>query len=340
MLLLSACAPSLDLRGKACESDGSCPEPLICSRGACVDNPCPGTDGRPGAALVPACGAWLGLYPSLVPSWSSALTTLESSAGAPVDLAHAYHDWFSEFPTDDEEGISARGTWLYFDWQPRRGDGTPVPWADIADGAHDTAIDARAVGLAALKSPVFISFGATAQNSVGAQGTAADFVRAFRHVRERVMAKRPTGTAWVWAPSGTRPIDSSTRTTLYPGDDAVDWVGFTAYHNYRCVMTTGAWVAPDALFGDTYDAATALGKPVVLYELGCVEDASDPQRKAQWYLELGRLAPTRFSQLRAVMFQSSGATEPACSFHVDSSSAALSAFQSLQGSAYFRPPRP
>ena len=67
---------------------------------------------------------------------------------------------------------------------------------------QDATIDRHARGLAALRTPVFLSFDQEPEPDVGTEGTAADFVAAWRHIHDRFTAAGARNVIWVWTVTG------------------------------------------------------------------------------------------------------------------------------------------
>jgi hypothetical protein len=63
------------------------------------------------------------------------------------------------------------------------------------------------------------------------------------------------------------------------------WVGVDAYNHF----TNGTWRDPQSLFDDAQAYASALGKPLMIGEIGSVEDPADVNRKAAWLTNASNL---------------------------------------------------
>jgi len=88
---------------------------------------------------------------------------------------------------------------------------------------------------------------------------------AFRHVVEVFRSEGADNARWVWSPAGeARALD------FYPGDDVVDYVGLTVLGDARWDAELGfepRQTMADVL-GPRYARFTALGKPIMIAELG------------------------------------------------------------------------
>jgi len=335
ILAFAGCAPTVPLAGKACDAQGACPAPLVCVKDRCVENPCGGGEVKPSATLVPACRSWLGFYPGVSPDWGTALSREQTAAGLRFDVVHAYHDWVQDWPTADEKAAAQAGSLLLLDWSPKNfSSGALVSWKDIASGAQDAAIDARAKALAALPGKLWVTFGPQPEANVGTQGTAAEFAAAFRHVRQRAVAQGASNVVWALVLMG-----GSADPALYPGDDVVDWVGWPAYNSFSCGGGTVPWKTFSELIRPSYDGLVAQGrgnKPFFLTELACAEDPANAQRKAQWFSDVAQALPGGFPNLKLVVVHNSTS---ACTYRVGSSAASQQAFNALAASEVFQVPR-
>lgn len=115
-----------------------------------------------------------------------------------------------------------------------------------------------------------------------AQGSAAQFVAAWRHVHDVFSQQDVRTVVWVWMTEGYLP-NERTIAALYPGNAYVDWVGYDPYNFFTCHNT--AWQS----FSQTVDPfyrrliASHFRKPIVLAEYGSAADRADPGREASRY---------------------------------------------------------
>jgi beta-mannanase len=113
----------------------------------------------------------------------------------------------------------------------------------------------------------------------GSNGTADDYVAAFRRVHRIFEDAGATRVEWVWCPNVIINGDADVITHSYPGDDYVDIVAVDGYNfgNER----GHHWIQPSDLFGPTLELFTSIAgnKPVWINEVGC---SSIGGNKAQW----------------------------------------------------------
>jgi hypothetical protein len=81
--------------------------------------------------------------------------------------------------------------------------------------------------------------------------SAAQFVRAWQHVRAIFAQKNVTNVLWVWTPA----VGGADPEPYYPGDSQVDWIGTDAYD------PAGAGFA--SVFASTYASLARHNKPIL-----------------------------------------------------------------------------
>ena len=109
--------------------------------------------------LVPECGAWFGIYTKPAGTdWAGAVTNVEQQIHHRFDLVSRYHWWTDILPDTHERRLAADGRYLRINIRSTDAAGHALRWAAIAGGAEDAAIDRHAAALAALGTPVFLSF--------------------------------------------------------------------------------------------------------------------------------------------------------------------------------------
>ncbi len=296
----------------------------------------------PTRELVPPCGAWWGTYAGDSPG---DLTRREALIGRRFDLVHAYHDFDDVFPTPAEASLTPQ-RWLFYDWDNRIFGREGICWGAIAAGAYDHAIDAEAAALRAFGQPVFLSFAAEPEDNVGqacapdrtggVNGTARQFVQAWRHVHDRMVAAGATKVIWVWNVSGASGGDAL---QLYPGDAYVDWIAWDPYNWYRCDGRRGPWASWSDKVGPFYDALTEAGltgKPWMLAEYGSAEDPVSASRKGDWFRVLPQQARTDRPLIKAVVYFDRDHGD--CKWNIDSSPTAAAGFVEAGHDPYFNQP--
>lgn len=307
-------------------------------------SPAPGTarDCAPDDKLVPPCGAWWGTYAGDSPS---DVTGREAVVGRRFDIVHTYHDFDDVFPTPAEASLTP-SRWLFYDWDNRIFGRTGICWGEIAAGAHDRAIDTEAAALRAFGRPVFLSFAAEPEDNVGrgcaptrdggVNGTARQFVEAWRHVHDRVVAAGASNVFWVWNVSGSSSADAL---RLYPGSAYVDWIAWDPFNWYRCGGHDAPWWPWSDKVGPFYDALTRAGltgKPWMLGEYGSDEDLGSATRKGDWFRAIPHQARADRPLIKAVVYFDRDHGD--CEWNIDSSPDATAGFAQAAHDPYFNQP--
>ncbi len=296
-----------------------------------------------GAKLVPSCGVLWGIYTTRVAGqgWATPFLDIEQSIGRRLDLVKRYHDWSNaggsgQFPDRYETQLGADGSRvLYFAWTSNIwSQGTFASWGDIADGVYDeSVILPEAARIKAWGQPVFLDFDHEMDGRTRtANGTPAEYVAAYRHIREVMAAAGADNIIWAWVPTGTM-ANTARIKAMYPGDAYVDWVGYDPYNFYDC--NGSSWETPYESLAPFYTwlANNGMGdKPVLLGEYGSVPDSSDPQRVADWYTGVSD-ALAQMPRIKAVI-QWNSSTSSTCDFRVTGSPEAMSGFRSASLDPY------
>ena len=211
------------------------------------------------AAGAPACGVWWGMAQNVANvQLPAAVAVQEAVDGRRLDIVHTYHRWYDKFPTTAERSLAADGHLLLMNWEPTDTAGNAMPWAAIADGEHDNDIDALAAKLKSMPT-VLLSFSHEPEHDYGSHGSPADFVAAFRHVHDRLIADGATNVRFVWDVEGlTDPVWLARYASLWPGASYVDWVAWDPY-NWASCRTGRAWQSFRQTVTPFYDWLTSQG---------------------------------------------------------------------------------
>jgi hypothetical protein len=290
------------------------------------------------------CGVLWGVYTtqaSATEGWARPFTRLEGDIGRRFDLIKRYHDWSNsggsgQFPDQYERELGASGQrTLYFAWTSNVwSKGTITSWRSIASGRHDRSVIVPAARrIKAWGKPVFLDFDHEMDGYTRtANGSPADYVAAYRHIRRVFDRVGVPNVIWAWVPTGTM-ANAERIKAMYPGDRFVDWLGYDPYNFHRC--NGSSWESPTQSLRPFYDwlgAHISDRKPVLLGEYGSVSDPTDPDRVEQWYAGVsGALASMR--RIRAVM-QWSSQTSAACDFRITRDPQALRGFRKAGRAPY------
>jgi hypothetical protein len=286
-------------------------------------------------------GAWTDRHVTgtLAPWDMSSMNVLERQVGKGQSLLHfgipmigttgAYYG----FPTAQMENARDHGSIPFLSWSTMqsgnyRNPGTTL--SAILAGKHDDWIRTFATAARAWGKPFFLRFdwemngnwfpwGAATGNN-----TAARYVAMWRHVHDIFDSVGATNATWVWCPTADKHHVEPDIAKLYPGDRYVDWTCIDGYNT-----NDGNAKAPYRSFSDvvgtTYDEIQEIApdKPMVIGETGTTEIGGD---KAQWITDMFKALPTRFPNIRGLIWFNSNTGTRYADMALDSSASATSAF--------------
>jgi len=253
-----------------------------------------GTDGDGGTRIqVPPVGR---LYHGVFPAGSTepdsdismqAADAYVEAVGRPLAWIYFSNEWYvtTSFPRVTAEAIRERGAVpfirLHMRSQQKQEVVDPLYTLDnINAGMFDGDLRAWADGAKQFGTALIVQYGTevngdwnpwSAPYNGGIAVGPAKFRAAFRHIVEVMRAEGATNIVWALHLNGENwPSDQpgNNAGAYYPGDDVVDWIGFSIYQNYgnsdpRCRDLDMLLKAREAELGE---AATT--KPLFLFELG------------------------------------------------------------------------
>ena len=284
---------------------------------------------------VPASGTLFGAFPDPWPGDQSpaTMTSLEAAAGRKLDLDRIFSGWNVDEPDPQSSWDVANGIVPLVSIDAVESSGQPVRWSQIAAGSYDSTIVAQAKGLASLHGPVLLSFNHEAERFT-ANGTAADFVAAWRHYVTLVRRIAPN-VSFVFI-LGASKYGLSTIGQWYPGNAYVDWMGADGYNYFGCNGQNPVWSHFSTIFSAFMSFAVANDKPAVVAEWGSAEDAAVPGRKAAWIAAAGQVMKT-WPDIKAASYFDAHGPLAACDFPLNSSVSAMEAFAELGADPWFNP---
>jgi hypothetical protein len=285
---------------------------------------------------LPTSGTLFGAYVQpgshTGPDRRSALEAFESQVGRTMSLERVYYFWDETWPTADDAWTRDAGRVPYISWNARRTDKTTARWADIAAGTYDPVILARAADLIAFGGPVIFSFQHEPENDPDA-GTAAEFVAAFRHVRDVFQLAGVTNVTYAWTMMAWS-FRTGSAPAYYPGDDAVDVIASDGYNWYSCPRGSDPWRSFTEVFAPFHTFGQQHHKQMIIAEWGGREDPLLPGRKATWIDETSTQLKL-WPDIVGVMYYDA---DKGCARWVDSSASALASFRAMGADPYFNPP--
>ncbi|MGH3258693.1 MAG: glycoside hydrolase family 26 protein [Streptosporangiaceae bacterium] len=281
----------------------------------------------PAAIPAPAQGAYFGAWvkPALYSQqgYLDAVTTLQQQIRRRLDIVHVYLQQDAPFPTRSERAFVRQGSMLLVSWALNDSRG-------IAAGEWDASIRQRAQELKALGKPVFLEWRweMDRPNMRAEVGSPADYIAAWKHIRQVFAEQHVTNVAWVWCPTA-RGFTSNNAAAYYPGNDEVDWICADAYPG----------PGPQRSFADVVkpflDWAAQHPKPIMIGEYG-VPQSYGEQARAQW-LRAAEQTVVSHRQIKALVYFDSNTTgtSPKTSFALDAGP--LAVFRGIADDRYFNP---
>jgi len=272
------------------------------------------------AKLVPNQGAWLGEYYG-----NGSVAETDMRIGRKPNLHLVYFAWNDDWTRSAAKDLEA-GQIPLVNWEP-----AGIDFHDIASGALDDVIKARAAGAKALGKELFLDFAAEMNGDEAWSGNdAALYVMAYRHIHDLFVAAGADNVVWAWCPNVTD-TDGSNKSTLsyYPGDAYVDWTGVDGY-NWGG-GSGFAWQSFQEVFKDIYPLLAKIGKPILIGEMASDETGGD---KAAW---IDGIVPTlqgEFPLIKGVVWFD---VRKERAWQIDSSVATLSAYQRFAADPYMNP---
>lgn len=201
-------------------------------------------------------------------------------------------------------------------------------------GIADSYVRQFASAAAAWGKPFYLRFAWEMNNfgpwAVGQNGnTAADFVAMWQHVHDIFVQQGATNVRWYWCPNGVGDPRQASISSVYPGDNYVDVVGFDAY-NWGTTQSWSSWGSLYSIYSPTYEELTALtNKPIIVGETASTEQGGS---KAQWITQ-GFLTdlPAQFPRIIGLIWFDDGTD-----WDVNSSASSLAAYQQAAASPIYR----
>jgi len=299
-------------------------------------------------------GAWIGdqLTGTDAPWDMSAVSKFEAMTGKSASLINFSSPFadcskspcsFYDFPSAEMEGIRQHGSIPFFSWgsqaTPASLNEPDFQLSDVIAGRYDSYIREWAEAARDLGHPFFLRFNWEMNGNwfawmEGVNGNQpGEYVTAWRHVHDIFTAVGATNVSWVWCPNVDPGHKLRNLSSLYPGDNYVDWTGLDGYNFGTNPASPRGWMTFNQLFRSTYDEITeqiAPSKPLIISEVGSSEDGGS---KAQWITEALRSARTEYPQLRGLLWFEK--YDDGMDWPIETSSSATAAFASgIQNSAY------
>ncbi|MCL4439365.1 MAG: glycosyltransferase [Firmicutes bacterium] len=266
--------------------------------------------------VIPENGAYYGYY---LPSLNTHPKDPEVGviSGEKPSLVMFYQEWGSEpqFDLNFMNALSNQNvvpviTWE--PWDPSKGD--PVKGSTeqtqyspkaIASGQYDSYIHQWAREAAAYRKPFFLRFAHEMNGNWYPWGdingnTPDDYIKMWIHVYNIFQEEHANNVMWIWAPNATD-ADGNRDSIVkyYPGDQYVDWVGFSGFNWGTSNPGVTYWNSFKSLAYDTYTILSNYHKPIMVAE---TSSSSAGGLKYLWFEQtLSEDIPT-MPNIKAVIF--------------------------------------
>ncbi len=264
-------------------------------------------------------GAWVGQRGDA--THYDAVLRFESQIGRQLEIDMHYRNWNNRFWGEEALDIAA-GRIPFITWDVR-GEGQAV---DINAGVHDTLIREKADAIEALGGRVLLRWGA--EMNGGRYGPAAEYIAAWKRIQGIFAAQGATNVEWVWCPMAWSFV-SGTAPAYYPGDANVDWICADGFNWYPAMPP---WKSFTKIFEAFYEWGSKHGKPLIIGEVGTMEDPAMPGRKAAWFDSIVP-ALKAWPAIKAIVYFHS-VSPKGYTFWADTSTSALTAFRRLASDPY------
>lgn len=261
--------------------------------------------------LVPEKGAYYGYYlPTLNTHPDKPVTNVVF--GEKTSLVMFYQDWSdgTSFDAGFAAKLSAGGRVPVITWEPWNSNKNlsvghlqgEFSHKEIIDGKHDDFIRQWAQGAANYKQPIFLRFAHEMNGnwySWGNQnGTTDSYIKMWRHVHNIFEQEGADNVLWLWSPNNTDQHGSSASILMYyPGDEYVDWIGFSGF-NWGTSSKTSRWVSFKDLAYEAYGQLSQINKPIMVTETSSVSTGGN---KEAWFRQTLTSDLPQFPKIKAVV---------------------------------------
>jgi hypothetical protein len=289
-----------------------------------------GVSEPPGAPAIPPRGAYFGAWVRqgayTQPNQIVALQGLQAAVGRRLDIVHTYLTWQGPFPTLSDEMAVRQGSMLLISW-------TGTSSAAVVSGRYDGVIRQRALQIKAIGKPVFLEWRweMDRPNLAGQVGNPAEYIAAWKHVRDIFAKEHVNNVAWVWCPTAKGFAQGGNAPAYYPGNSQVDWICADVYPG------AGPYRSFAEAAGSFLTWASHHRKPVMIGEFG-VPQRYGPALRAQW-LRAAAATVQADPQIKALVYFDADPAGAGLgnSTALDYGTPPMQAFRKIADSPYFNP---
>ncbi|HNY21949.1 MAG TPA: glycosyl hydrolase [Treponemataceae bacterium] len=131
----------------------------------------------------------------------------------------------------------------------------------------------------------------------GARNTENGLINAWRHIVTIFRDMDVPNVRWVWTTTNDLPTGTSFLGT-YPGDEWVDILSIDGY-NWGTSQDWSSWRSFDDAFSASYEALSAIDKPLFIAEVGSTERGGN---KAAWIKDMFETLPVKYPKVFAILW--------------------------------------
>jgi Glycosyl hydrolase family 26 len=283
---------------------------------------------RSGPFQAPAKGAYVGAWikPAELTHVGrlAAVDDLETNLGRKLKIVNTYRRFEQMVGTSSDKEFLAQGSTLMVSWAT--GDNR-----SIVDGADDDLIRKQADAFRDVRVPVLLRmrWEMDRPNLRATMWSGADYVAAWKYVRNIFRQEGADNVSWVWCPTAEG-FQRGDAPAFYPGDDQVDWTCVDVY--------AGTQFGPiGQLMGPFLQWAAQHPKPIIVGEFG-VAKAWGSAERASWLTDAERTFKAN-PQIKAIAYFESDpdGSAPTKQFQLSGDRLAFKAFHRLVKDPYFNP---
>ncbi|MBC7652848.1 MAG: cellulase [Oligoflexus sp.] len=242
---------------------------------------------------------------------------LEDSLAITFPIIQIYEAWGEgekyKFPTNKVDAIVRIGSIPMITWEPWLEKFTKESFpkikelnqrnnhglTSVANGDYDSYIKEWATEAAKVGYPIYLRCGHEMNDPYrypwGPQNNdPAEFVAAFKHIKDVFESVGATNIMWVWSPH----LSYGKYKEYYPGSDYVDIIA-TGALNYGTSSSWSNWYTFKEIFGNYYDQLASFYKPIMIAEFGCLKPGGS---RAKWFRETFADFNTKYPYVNAILF--------------------------------------
>jgi hypothetical protein len=254
----------------------------------------------------------------------AAVDDMEMSLGRRLKIVNTYRRFEQMVGTSSDKEFLAQGATLMVSWAT--GDNR-----SIVDGEHDDLIREQADAIRALHKPVLLRmrWEMDRPNLRATMWSGADYIAAWKYVRDIFRQERADNISWVWCPTAEG-FQRGDAVQFYPGDDQVDWTCVDVY-------AATQFQPIGQLMGPFLQWAAQHPKPIIVGEFGVAKSWGSAGRAA-WLADAARTFKAN-PQIKAVAYFESDpeGNAPNKQFQLAGDKQAFKAFHRLVKDPYFNP---